>query len=99
MAKRPFKKYNSRDSIDAVQLTEENIESVRVVTRGEIQHELGMGEPVLVIPTLPSNVSANLGDFIVDDEGRWKVYLAEDFEQHYRVPKAGTDETEVEDEE
>lgn len=98
MAKRPFKKYNSRDSIDAVQLTEENIEAVRIVTRGQINVEES-GEPSLLIPTLPSPVSANLGNFILDDEGRWKVYLAEDFEEHYRVPKAGTDDTESEDEE
>lgn len=92
MAKRPFKKYNSKDSVDAVQLTAENIEEVRFVTRGQIEHELGMGDPVLIIPTLPSAVSASIGDFIVDEDGRWKVYLEADFAEHYKVPKQGEPE-------
>jgi len=87
MAKRPFKKYNSKDSVDAVQLTKQNIEEVRIITRGQIEVHDQTGEPLLLIPSLPSNISADLGDYILDDEGRWKVYLAEDFEEHYKVPK------------
>jgi hypothetical protein len=102
MAKRPFKKYNSRGSVDAVLVTKQNVEELAELLGGEFIKE-GYGGPLdaLILPGIPSALEANPGDYVtISGNGRYNVIRGDDFEAAYRVPKPGTDdEEEGEDEE
>lgn len=91
--KRPFKRYNSVDSILAVQVKEDNLEYLAETFNGRVdREEFGdHSEMVLRLPSLDQPLFARVGEYVsFDDDNQLYVVPEALFEQEWVVPKPST---------
>lgn len=90
MANVPFTQYKPKTSnrVQALKVTSSNIYDVATQLRGRV--DVGnLNTTVLLIPTLEGNLTANVGDYIIDNQdGSLTVKYGPDFESTWDVPGA-----------